>query len=72
MSNLEASIAASKLGFTKKLPAQPWSHGKPVFQKGTRYITQDRDSHKGGVWKMYNNKGNRVGTYDKNLKRIGD
>lgn len=71
MANSEASVAASKLGYTKQLPPQPWSKNQPVFQKGTRYITQDVTAHKGGIWKMFDKKGNRLGTYDKNLRRIG-
>ncbi len=72
-------IQASALGYGKYIPANkaPFnSHGQPVFQKGSRYITRDVDSHKGGEWKMYEiRRGQpvRLGTYDAKLKnRIGD
>ena len=59
-------------------PIGQYSHGQPIFKKGNKYITPDIDSHKGGVWKMANSvkglrsKKTRLGTYDANLKRIGD
>ncbi|WP_246883138.1 toxin C-terminal domain-containing protein [Pseudomonas sp. Tri1] len=54
------------------------SHGQAVFKKGGFYITRDVDSHNGGAWKMASSvrelggKSTRLGTYDVNLKRIGD
>ena len=42
-----------------------------MFQKGDRYITPDIDQHKVGVWKMFDKFGNRIGTCDENLVRIG-
>lgn len=71
----EATKAAAKLGFTKRIPPQkaPFnSHGQAVFQKGNRFITADVDSHSGGVWKMFDRNGLRLGTYDANLVRIGN
>ncbi len=71
----EATIAAKKLGFS---PINQQSHGQPIFKKGHKYITPDLDSHNGGVWKMADsvkglaNKKTRLGTYDANLKRIGN
>lgn len=69
--------AASKLGCNTKTPFR--SHGQPVFQRGSKYITPDvgtdGSSHKGGAWKMIDRQGgrfNRLGTYDKDLNRIGD
>ncbi len=48
------------------------SHGQPVYRKGSRYITPDVDQHRGGTWKMFDRKGNRLGTYNENLTaRIG-
>jgi hypothetical protein len=72
-----ATQAARDLGYTTRIPAQraPFdSHGQPVFQQpgGNRYITPDIDGHGGGVWKMFDNNGRRIGTYDINLSRIGD
>jgi hypothetical protein len=67
--------AAAKLGYNRRIPPQkaPFrSHGEPVFSNGKRYITPDVDQHSGGVWKMYSQKGDRLGTYDGELNRIGD
>ncbi|HET9789354.1 MAG TPA: toxin C-terminal domain-containing protein, partial [Pyrinomonadaceae bacterium] len=33
---------------------------------GRRFITRDVDSHSGGVWKMFDRNGRRLGTYDAN------
>ena len=69
------SETASELGFSRRIAPQraPFnSHGQAVFSDGRRYITRDVDSHSGGVWKMFDRRGRRLGTYDANLKRIGD
>ncbi|UPT75518.1 MAG: toxin C-terminal domain-containing protein [Elusimicrobiota bacterium] len=74
MTAKEAEKAAKELGYDKKIPAHkaPFnSHGRPVFQSGNKYITPDADGHNGGVWKMFNRAGQRLGTYDKNLVWIG-
>jgi len=66
---------ARQLGFTKRIAPQraPFKpHGQEVFTDGKNYITPDVDSHRGGVWKMFDRQGKRLGTYDANLKRIGD
>ena len=71
----EATEAAEKLGFKK---TNYHSQRQPVFKKGNRYITPDRTSHNGGVWKMADSVDNlvdkttRMGTYDQFLNRIGD
>ena len=50
----------------------------PVFYNGKNYLSPDRDGHNGGVWKMakkkheLENRSVRMGTYDKDLKRIGN
>ena len=66
---------ADRLGYSRT----PFhSHGKPVYEKSGFYITPDRDSHLGGVWKGATSPRNlaskekRSGTYDANMKRIGD
>ncbi len=75
MTSKEAVEAAKKLGFE---PTGQFSHGQPIFRKGNQYITQDIDSHNGGVWKMagsikgLRSKKTRIGTYDAELNRIGD
>ena len=54
------------------------SHGNPVYTNGKNYITPDVDGHNGGIWKMgksvkaLQNRETRMGTYNANLKRIGD
>ncbi|QMD23938.1 hypothetical protein HVZ46_05070 [Citrobacter freundii] len=72
----EAQEAAGKLGFDRRIPAQkaPFnSHGQSVFYDGKNYITPDVDSHNvTNGWKMFDRKGNRIGTYDNDLNRIKD
>jgi hypothetical protein len=41
--------------------------GPPV----NRYFTPDVDGHIGGVWKEFDRLGNRIGTLDVYLNRIG-
>jgi RHS repeat-associated protein len=65
---------AERLGFNRRIAPQraPFdSHGQNVFTDGRRFITRDVDSHSGGVWKMFDRAGRRIGTYDANLTRIG-
>jgi filamentous hemagglutinin len=72
----EAQEAAKTLGFDRRIPAQkvPFdSHGQPAFFNGKTYITPDIDSHNvTNGWKMFDRKGNRMGTYDGNLNRLKD
>jgi hypothetical protein len=69
----EARNLAQKLGYTEA-PDPPFnSHGQPVFKSGNKYITPDKDVHKGGAWKMFDNKGARLGTFNDDLtQRVGD
>ena len=67
LSNAEARRRAGDLGFEETKDAPFNSHGRPVFKKGDRFITPDRDMHKGGVWKVFDRKGNRIGTYNDDL-----
>lgn len=65
----EATELARELGF-KKIKNYPFkSHGQPVFKKDNIYITPDIDRHAGGIWKMFDKIGNRVGTFDASLKK---
>ncbi|TDM25020.1 hypothetical protein ETH99_10340 [Macrococcoides caseolyticum] len=74
-----AAQAAKNLGYSA---TKYVSHGKKVFKrngKGSpKYITPDRDGHNNGAWKgassvkNLGSKKTRSGTYDANLKRIGD
>lgn len=70
----QAARAASELGFDRRVADPPFSgHGQPVFSDGRRYITPDVDQHRGGVWKVFDRAGRRVGTYDRTLtQRLGD
>ncbi|WP_373962717.1 VENN motif pre-toxin domain-containing protein [Kosakonia sacchari] len=70
----ETEEAAKNLGFGRRVPPQkvPFdSHGQPAYFDGKTYITPDIDSHNvTNGWKMFDRKGNRMGTYDENLNRI--
>lgn len=71
----EATSAALDLGFDQRILPQrmPFNtHGQPGFTDGRNFITPDVDQHNGGVWKMFDRRGNRLGTYDADLNRIGD
>jgi filamentous hemagglutinin len=66
---------AERLGFDRRILPQkaPFdSHGEDVFTDGKTFITRDVDGHCGGVWKMFNRRGTRMGAYDANLNRIGN
>jgi hypothetical protein len=66
---------AAALGFDRRIAPQKAhfdSHGQDVFTNGQRFITRDADGHLGGVWKMFDRRGRRLGTFDAELKRIGD
>ncbi len=73
----EATEKARSLGYYK---TNYKSHGQAVYynSKNKTYITLDKDSHNGGVWKMakspedLQSKKTRMGTYDEDLNRIGD
>ena len=74
--NKEAAKAAEILGF-KKINEKIHG-GQAVFKRGKDYITRDLDGHNGGAWKMagsvkaLGSREQRAGTFDINLKRIGD
>ncbi|WP_350019838.1 SAR2788 family putative toxin [Priestia flexa] len=74
-----AKEAAKDLGYTE-VKGQ-YSHGAKIFynKKGSpKYISIDQDGHNGGAWKgassikNLGSKKTRSGTYDAELKRIGD
>lgn len=75
-----AKAVAKDLGYSA---TNYTSHGAKVYMagkkvKGPKYITRDKDSHSGGSWKGaktvkdLSKKETRSGTYDINLKRIGN
>jgi hypothetical protein len=75
-----AHAEAAELGFGLRIPPQKAhfnSHGQSIFSDGSRFITRDigsdpsHSSHNGGVWKMFDSRGNRLGTFDENLNPIG-
>jgi hypothetical protein len=70
----QAEERASALGYTKRIPAQkaPFnSHGQEVFFNGKTYITPDIDAHNvTHGWKMFNRRGQRIGTYDPDLNYL--
>ena len=67
---------AASLGYTRRIPPQraPFdSHGQAVYFDGKNYITRDVDQHNASNgWKMFNRRGQRIGTYDENLNRVKD
>ena len=63
---------AAKLGFKRDKNPPFNSHNRHAFRKGDRWITGDIDGHCGGRWKMFNGRSKRLGTFDKNLNKIGE
>ncbi|QES43438.1 hypothetical protein DEJ49_22785 [Streptomyces venezuelae] len=65
---------AAELGYKTRIPPQraPFhSHGQEVFSNGKNYITPDVDGHNvSDGWKVFNKKGQRIGTYDADLNYI--
>jgi hypothetical protein len=65
---------AKQLGYDqrvspKKVPFN--SHGMPVYTDGENYLTPDRDAHNvTNGWKLFDRRGNRLGTYSWNLTRL--
>jgi hypothetical protein len=65
---------AKQLGYDqrvspKKVPFN--SHGMPVYTDGENYLTPDRDAHNvTNGWKLFDGRGNRLGTYSWNLTRL--
>ena len=72
LTNGQAGDLANYLGFNKVSNPPFNSHGQAVFESRGRYITHDVDGHRGGVWKEFDRQGNRTGTLDALLNRIGD
>lgn len=66
----EARLAAEALGWRRA--GGMTSKGQDVYTDGKRYFTRDIDGHSGGAWKELDRKGQRTGTVDENLKKVGD
>lgn len=78
ITNKEADKTAKELGF-EKTNLFTKKGNRPIYKKGNKYISPDRDVHNGGFWKMANSAENldkrttRMGTYNRSLDfRIGD
>jgi hypothetical protein len=74
LSSGQAADLASHLGFGRRVKDAPFSsHGQQVFTNGRHFISQDIDMHLGpnATWKMFDRAGNRLGTFDALLNRIG-
>jgi hypothetical protein len=70
LTNKEARAQAEKMGFTEvKNAAKKYGKGL-IFRRGNRFISPDRDCHKGGVWKLLDHKWNRVSTWNIDLTKI--
>lgn len=63
LTNQEARDLAKNLGY-REVKNHPCgnTHNKPVFTNGKDYISPDRTAHKGGVWKVFNRRGDRIAT----------
>jgi hypothetical protein len=67
----QAGQLAEYVGFSRRVKNAPFnSHGQAVFTDGKSFITIDVDSHSGGVWKMFDRSGNRLGTLDALLTKL--
>jgi hypothetical protein len=70
LTNKEARKIAKELGY-KEVKGLPWStRNELTFQKGQNVISPDQTFHKGGVWKMFNKAGRRLGTWNINLTKM--
>ena len=72
LTNAQSRELAEYVGYNRQARDVPFnSRNQPVYTNGRNYITPDVDSHNGGVWKMFDRSGNRLGTYDAALNRVG-
>lgn len=74
-SEAEARIVANNLGYREVRNQR--SHGSKIYTNGSNFISRDRDSHRGGAWKVAGSinalrqpsKSNaRLGTFTRDLK----
>ncbi|HSC25054.1 MAG TPA: toxin C-terminal domain-containing protein [Candidatus Babeliales bacterium] len=70
LTNKEARDLAKQHGYreAKNHPCGD-TRNKPVFTNGKNYISPDADGHGGGSWKVFNKKGNRLGTWSIDLTK---
>lgn len=72
LTTAQAADLATYLGYTSRVRGVPFkSMGQAVFTNGRNFITADVTGHLGGVWKMFDLRGRRVGTFDALLNLIG-
>lgn len=77
LNNSEQRSYAKKLKGYREVKNQ-YSHGQLIFYNGKYYISYDVDRHNGGFWKRaksikkLQSKDSRDGTFDENLKKIGE
>ena len=72
LTNKEVTKEAEKMGMK---PTKYRIHGKVVYKKGNNYYSYDNTSHKGGMWKVFkmkNNKLYRICTVNRTLEKVGD
>ena len=67
---LEAEQLAAKMGFKRTKDFSSDSHKEKVYKKGNLYISLDNKGHKGGFWKAFNGKQDRIGTYNRTLTEL--
>ncbi len=72
LNNSLARELSQELGFREVRDVPFNRRGQLTFERRGRYITPDVDGHHGGVWKMFDRNGVRLGTYDASLTRIDD
>ena len=69
---VKPSVDQCPPGYDRTVKDPPFNpHGQKVFTNGQNFITPDVDQHNGGTWKMFDRRGNRIGTFDGDLNRIG-
>ena len=68
----QARDLAKYQGFRETGQYSFYSHGQPVFTNGRVFYTPDVDAHRGGVWKVFDSRGNRIGTVNVDLNLLGD
>jgi RHS repeat-associated protein len=72
LTNAQATDLAGWLGYGTRVKDAPFnSMGQLIFTNGKTFIAADVTSHVGGVWKMFDRSGMRIGTFDALLNLIG-
>lgn len=69
LTNKEARKLAKELGYKEDKNPPFYTHDKPAFRNGNRWISPDRYGHRGGVWKLFYGRV-RKATYNVDLTKI--